>query len=760
MLEHRTGMFGLPLRLLAREVYDRVVAQVGSEAVALVTGEEKIVPPTARYFICTVEAMPLDRRVAFVAVDEIQLAGDRQRGHVFTDRLLHCRGLEETVFLGSDTMERLISELVPGIEIERAERFSTLRLAGPHRIPGLPERTAIVTFSMERVYELAEAVKAHHGGTAVVLGALSPRTRNAQVELYQSGEVQHLVATDAIGMGLNLDLGHVALDAVRKFDGRTVRALSSAEVGQIAGRAGRYTTDGTFGALRPLELDPELVADVMAHRFPAVTRLFWRNRDLDFRTPEALLDSLERRPHHPALIQVRGEDDQHVLATLHRDPSIARLLGSPEQVERLWEVCQVPDFRKTLTDAHVRLLRDLAQHLLGDRGALPESWVDDRLSRLDRTDGDIETLMSRIAWIRTWTYVTYRDWIADAPAWQARTRGIEDRLSDALHAALTDRFVDTRAVHLRGGSEVTLQDEEVFLNGIRVARLVGLALEVDGSLGRRGTNRVRTSLREKVVERLEHLEASDDDDFSLDDEHRVRWQGAVVGRLERGPDRFEPKVTLPRLELLDGVEKDRLRTRIQRWVGSVIGSLLRPLRRAGHTTAPVRGLLYALERGMGTVAVSEVHEVLAGLDETERKQLARCGVRVGRHTLYAPATLKPAQVRTRARLHCIDAGIHPTRQAPPSSATALAGVEDDPFWLAIGFPVVGGVAVRADVLEAFAAEARRAARRGPFVPEPSLVSRLAVGDDGARDVLLGLGFRERGGRFQLRNDRRRRGRPR
>lgn len=747
MLEHRTGMFGLPLRLLAREVYDRVVAATEPAAVALVTGEEKIVPPTARYFICTVEAMPLDRRVAFVAVDEIQLAADRQRGHVFTDRLLHCRGLEETVFLGSDTIEALLVELVPDVVVESAERFSTLRLAGPHRIQSLPERTALVSFSMERVYELAEAVKAHHGGTAVVLGALSPRTRNAQVELYQAGEVKHLVATDAIGMGLNLDLAHVSLDAVRKFDGRSVRALTAAEVGQIAGRAGRYKSDGTFGSLRPLELDPELVAAVEAHRFPRVARLFWRNRDLDYDDVEGLLTSLERPPPHPSLIRVRGEDDQHVLATLARDRLVMDRVTTPEDVELLWEVCQVPDFRKTLTDAHVRLVRDLALHLLGERGRLPESWVEARLARLDRTDGDIGTLMGRIAWVRTWTYVTYRGWIDDGPAWQARTRSIEDRLSDALHEALTDRFVDRRAVHVRRGATVEVEEDAVRLGGMLVGRLVGLDVELEGGLGRRGANRARAGVRDLVVERAIRLVDVGDDAFSLDDEHHILWEGEILGRLETGADLFTPKVVLRRLELLDGVTKDRVRARVQRWVESTVDALVAPLRRGGSVSPRVKGLLYGLERGMGTLPVREVRAELRRLDDEERRQLARRGVRLGRHTLYVPSTLKPARIRTRARLHCIERGLRPTRLAPPPSATAVPDADEDPFWAAIGFPVVGGVAVRADVLEACAAEIRKAARRGPFELPDAVVARLALGEEAAVRLIEGLGHRRRGGRF-------------
>lgn len=757
MLEHPTGMFGLPLRLLAREVYDKVVAATGPDQVALVTGEEKILPPGARYWICTVEAMPVGRRVAFVAVDEIQLAGDRQRGHVFTDRLLNCRGLDQTVFLGSDTIESLLQELIPGIEIERAERFSTLSMAGPHRIQGLPKRSALVAFSMERVYELAEAVKRAHGGTAVVLGALSPRTRNAQVELYQSGEVNHLVATDAIGMGLNLDLHHVTLEAVRKFDGRTFRDLTPAEVGQIAGRAGRYRTAGTFGALRPLELDAELVEAVEAHRFAPVRRLYWRNSALDFASVETLLTSLERRPPHRLLMGVRGEDDQHVLATLQRDPDVMKRIDGPEQVQRLWDVCQVPDFRKTLTDAHVRLLRDLALHLTGPRGRLPVRWVEERLARLDRVDGDIETLMGRLAWIRTWTYVTFRgDWIDGAQGWQQRTRAIEDRLSDALHRSLTERFVDRQALHVATGGDVTVVDGEVRLAGLSLGRLEGLVFVPAPEVGGRALRRALASLADAVAAQTDRLETAPDDALALDDEHQVVWEGTPLARLDPGPDVFEPVVRLHRLELLDGAQKDRVRVRIARWVRGTVDRLLGALRHQGDLPPTVRGLLYAIERGMGTVPAAEHRAAVRALTDAERKDLARRGVRLGRTSLYVTRTLKPAMVRIRARLWSIAHGIQPSRAVPPPSATARTADGDEAFWWAIGFPVVGGVAVRADVLETCAAELRREARDGPFALPERIVSRLAVDEDTARAFVRGLGYRDDDGRFRARERRRRR----
>ncbi|MEO0603785.1 MAG: helicase-related protein, partial [Myxococcota bacterium] len=479
MLAWPSGMMGLPLRLLAREVYDRVRERVGERRVALITGEEKRVPREAAYFVCTVEAMPTDRRFAFVAVDEIQLAGDRNRGHTFTDRLLEVRGTHETMFLGAGTIAPLMKRLVPQVQIESAQRLSRLSWAGTKKIASIPSRSAIVAFSAERVYEVAERLKALHGGAAVVLGALSPRTRNAQVELFQAGEVQHMVATDAIGMGLNMDLEHVWFTDVRKYDGRGFRPLAAAEVAQIAGRAGRFKTDGTFGATRELgPLDPELIEAVEMHRFPSLTRLFWRNSRLDFRTPEALLHSLSRPPPRPGLAPAFGEDDQRTLEALILRDEVRECVTDEDAVRTLWEVCRVPDYRKTHTGSHAELLGHIAVQLI-DSGELDDEFVGSRLRRLDRTDGDIETLMARIAWVRTWTYVAWQSrWTAHPQRWQEETRRLEDQLSDALHERLTARFVDRRVSFVMASgtelhADIVVEDGRVRVGSIELGRLVG-----------------------------------------------------------------------------------------------------------------------------------------------------------------------------------------------------------------------------------------------------------------------------------------------
>ncbi|HWB80292.1 MAG TPA: helicase-related protein, partial [Nannocystaceae bacterium] len=442
MLEHRTGMIGLPLRLLARELYDRVTMRVGEQAVALVTGEEKRVPPHPRYWICTVESMPEQLDVEFVAVDEIQLAAHPQRGHTFTQRMLRARGISETWLLGAETMRPMVEALLPTAHIERHPRFSNLSYVGTLGLGGLPPRTAVVAFSVPDVYELAERLRQRHGGTAVVLGALSPRTRNAQVARYEAGEVHYMVATDAIGMGLNMDVDRVVFAALHKFDGSEVRPLEPTELAQIAGRAGRYTRDGAFGTLRPLPgLPARVAAAIEGHQFPPIRRLVWRNDELDFASLDALRESLHERPRHRALQVVARADDHDALVSLARIEEVRARAHGAEQVELLWEVCRIPDFRKLMLDSHVQLLAAIYLQLSGPSGMIDVDWMATRIKRLDDTSGDIDALTQRIAFIRTWTYVaSHERWVPNAEHWQEVTRAIEDRCSDALHERLTERF--------------------------------------------------------------------------------------------------------------------------------------------------------------------------------------------------------------------------------------------------------------------------------------------------------------------------------
>ncbi|MEM9682661.1 MAG: helicase-related protein, partial [Pseudomonadota bacterium] len=666
MLGHASGMIGFPLRLLARENYDRIVAAKGARSVALITGEEKIVPPNPRWFVCTVESMPLDLQVDFLAIDEIQLCADPERGHVFTDRLLHARGREETIFLGSDTVRELVLHLVPGITVETRQRLSTLRHIGERKLTRLPRRSAVVAFSVDEVYAIAERLRRQRGGTAVVLGALSPRTRNAQVAMYQAGEVDFMVATDAIGMGLNMDIDHVAFAGVRKFDGRRSRPLTRAEIGQIAGRAGRHMNDGTFGTTGDSPgLGEETVEAVEAHRFDIVRKLYWRNRDLDMSSPKALLKSLDRPVPADDLIRARDSEDQMVLTRLAQDDVVCDRATHPAAVRLLWDVCQIPDFRKVMPDHHAMLLKRIYLALtdgVEGEGRLPADWVAGQIDRLDVTTGDIDTLTNRIAHVRTWTYISHRgDWLEDAVAWQERARDIEDKLSDALHERLTQRFVDRRQAlsekrRKDGGellSAVTAADQ-VVVEGEQVGRVAGLTyVAQDGEeRGRPFAMAARRAVAQAMPARVARLIADDDGSFMLSAEGRMTWRGEAVARLARGRSLLAPEIEVLRNELLDNGLRLSVQQRLADWLGRHLRKRLTPLfdATAANLGAPARGVVFQLCEGLGSVRRQQVRGLVDTMSRKDRAALTDLGLRFGAQGVFFPSLLRPAAARTRALL--------------------------------------------------------------------------------------------------------------
>lgn len=741
MLRHRSGMIGLPLRLLAREVYDKVVARVGEHAVALVTGEEKIVPTSARYYVCTVEAMPLDRVVAFLAVDEIQLAAHRTRGHVFTDRLLHARGVHETLFLGSASIARVVRALVPTAEVMSQPRLSRLSFAGHHKLQRLPPRSAVVAFSAEQVYEIAEQLRRKHGGTAVVLGALSPRTRNAQVALYQGGEVPFLVATDAIGMGLNMDVDHVAFASLRKFDGRSSRHLYDEEIAQIAGRAGRYLRDGTFGTTANAHaFEVDTVEAVEQHRFAPITRIWWRNIELDFSSPDALVASLEAPPPLRLLRRMPDAGDHETLVALLRDPEIRSRAESSEQLRLLWEVAQIPDYRKTLTHHHADLLGQIFTHL--DRTEqLPMDWIDARLRRLDRTEGDLDALMTRIAHVRTWTYVSQRSsWVPEAVVLQERTRAIEDRLSDALHEKLTARFVDHRVLVLPPGAglpDVALADDGSLRVGEReVGRLDGLDVQGVGQ-GTALARAVAPVVAGPLAARAAALAAAPDPTFHVDSDGVIVWLGVPVGRWRHGASTVEPRLGVRGADWLDPESRGAVHRRLLALGASLVGRVIGDLPAADDPAVPTAAarVLADLRAHLGTARAEPLAEVLADLPADDSRLLARLGVRLGVHAVYVARGLDHEARRIRAALWA--AWSRAAVELPPPDALTMP---NDPAALALGFVAMGPVAVRADVLERAAARLREAARRGPFAPPRELPSWLGVGVAQAIQVAEALGY--------------------
>jgi ATP-dependent RNA helicase SUPV3L1/SUV3 len=778
MVAHGSGIIGLPLRLLAREVYTRVVERVGAKNVALVTGEEKISPPNARFSVCTVEAMPRETKAAFVAIDEIQLAGDLERGHIFTDRLLHLRGREETLLLGSSTMKSILIQLLPGITIVERPRLSQLFYAGQKKITRLPQRTAIVAFSADEVYAIAELIRRQRGGAAVVLGALSPRTRNAQVGLYQEGDVEYLVATDAIGMGLNLDVDHVAFAQDRKFDGYQFRNLNPGELGQIAGRAGRHIKDGTFGVTGRVDpFDDELVERLETHQFDSVKVLQWRTAQFDFSSVSALQRSLDAAPKVEGLTRALPATDQQALEFLSRYPEIVDITDRPDRVEKLWEACALPDYRRITPAQHADLIQSLYFDLVR-RGTVNEDFLAEQVRRADRTEGEIDTLSARIAQIRTWTYVSNRPgWLADPTHWQEKTREIEDRLSDALHERLTKRFVDRRTSVLmkRLRENAMLEAEisvngDVFVEGHAMGQLSGFRFTpisgMEGPDAKAVQAAAYKALALEFEARAARLHASGNNDLAIGSDGLVRWLGDPVARLTGTDHILHPRVILLADEQLTGIARDHVAARLERFVNHHISTVLKPLddlSRAEDLQGLAKGLAFQLVENLGVLFRRDVADDVKSLDQDGRASMRRYGVRFGAYHIFMPALLKPAPAELITLLWALK---HDGLDKPgygdliPVLAAGRTSVVTDPsyermFYKLAGFRFLGKRAVRIDILERLADLIRPLLQWKPgsparpdgaydgrrFTTTTAMLSILGATPDDMEEILKGLGYR-------------------
>ncbi|AWN46058.1 helicase [Methylobacterium terrae] len=781
MLGHPTGMIGLPLRLLAREVYHRVVERVGPERVALVTGEEKIKPNRPSYWICTAEAMPRDNPVDFVGIDEIQLGADRDRGHTFTDRLLHQRGREETLLIGSATMEPLVKSLIPGIHVTTRPRLSQLSFAGSRKLSRLPHRSAIVAFSAEEVYAIAELLRRQRGGAAVVLGALSPRTRNAQVELYQSGEVDYLVATDAVGMGLNLDVDHVAFASNRKYDGTRFRDLSPSEMAQIAGRAGRHLRDGTFGTTgRCPPMEAEMVEALEGHTFEPLRVLQWRNPDLDFGSIEGLRRSLAEHPSERGLTRAPTGDDEAALDLLAKEDDIRDYATSRSAVERLWAVCGVPDYRKSAIQTHADLISQLFRFLMrGLAGRIPVDWFAQHVAMVDRTDGDIDALSQRIAHVRTWTYVANRpDWLADPEHWQGETRRVEDRLSDALHERLASRFVDRRtSVLMRRLRENTMLEAEitaggdVTVEGQHVGHLHGFQFVPDPGAEGQEAKTLRSAaekaLASEIEARADRFAAAADAALVLSNDGTIRWTGNPVAKLVPGEKLYAPGLRLLADEQLAGPAREKVETRLNAWLKAHIVRLLGPaleLETAADLTGLARGIGFQVAEALGVLERAKVLNEMRSLDQEGRGALRKHGVRFGAYHITMPALLKPAPRTLAAQLWALHNGGLDQRGLDEIAHLAGSGRTSMPvdpeiakgLYRAAGFRVCGGRAVRVDILERLADLIRPAiayvpgttpgepppgaADKDGFVPTVGMTSLVGCSGEDFASILKSLGY--------------------
>ncbi|MCJ8056366.1 helicase [Shinella curvata] len=777
MVAHETGIIGLPLRLLAREVYTRLVDKVGQHNVALITGEEKITPHMARFSVCTVEAMPRETRASFVAIDEVQLAGDLERGHIFTDRVLHLRGRDETLLLGAGTMKPILEQMLPGIHVIERPRLSQLFYAGSKKITRLPQRTAIVAFSADEVYAIAELIRRQRGGAAVVLGALSPRTRNAQVALYQEGDVEYLVATDAIGMGLNLDVDHVAFAQDRKFDGYQFRNLNPAELAQIAGRAGRHLRDGTFGVTGRVDpFDDELVRRIETHQFDPVKVLQWRTTRFDYSSLQSLRLSLEAAPPIAGLTRALPAVDQQALEHLSRYPDVRDLATTPERVQKLWEACALPDYRRITPAQHADLISTLYADLV-KRGTVNEDFMGDQVRRADRTDGEIDTLSARIAQIRTWTYVSNRPgWLADPTHWQEKTREIEDRLSDALHERLTKRFVDRRTSVLmkRLRENAMLEAEisvngDVFVEGHHVGQLAGfrftLVSGTEGPDAKAVQAAAQKALALEFEARAARLHAAGNGDLALGSDGTVRWLGDPVARLAASDHIMRPRVILLSDEQLTGNARDHVAARIERFVNHHIATVLKPLddlSRAEDLQGLAKGLAFQLVENLGVLFRRDVADDVKTLDQDARASMRKHGIRFGAYHIFMLALLKPAPAELITLLWALkNDGLDKPGYGDliPVLAAGRTSVVTDPsferaFYKLAGFRFLGKRAVRIDILERLADLIRPLLQWKPGTTRPdgaydgrrftattAMLSILGATPDDMEEILKGLGYR-------------------
>ncbi len=741
MLGHGAGMIGLPLRLLAREIYDRVRLKVGDAAVALVTGEEKIVPASPRYWVATVEAMPPDIDVPFLAIDEVQLCADFERGHIFTDRVLHRRGREETMLLGAATMRPILERMLPGTSFIARPRFSRLTYAGQKKITRLPGRSAIVAFSAEMVYAMAELIRRQRGGAAVVLGALSPRTRNAQIALYQSGDVDYIVATDAIGMGLNMDVDHVAFAATRKFDGFQYRHLNPGELGQVAGRAGRYMNDGTFGVTGDADpFETETVDRLENHNFENIRVLQWRNRDLDFASLDALRRSLATLPRQDGLTRAQSGPDVLALEAIVRDQDIAGLAKRPQDVERLWEVCQIPDYRNISHSEHAGLVARIFEFLQTGSGRIDEDWFARQLALCDRTEGDLDTLSNRISHVRTWTFVANRaGWLQAPVYWQSRSREIEDRLSDALHERLTQRFIDRRTSvlmrRLAKKEELmsTVEDDgAIRVEGEYVGRIKGFHFLPDGVAEGAEARTLKAAALQavaaEILARAKAVSVSADPDLKLTRDGQIIWNHAAVGRLEAGASILKPRAVVLAGDQLSGPEREEVQARLQKFADRYIAATLEPLvklEEAEGLEGMVRGLAFRLVETLGVLPRAEVAEDVKTLSQDDRAKLRSFGTRFGAFHLFVPVLLKPAASELRLLLWALQLhkdgklDLAALPQPPGQGLTSAVFDHSTPrgFYGVCGYRICGSRVVRIDMLERLADLIRDRVFWRPRIPD-------------------------------------------
>ena len=714
MLDYESGIFGLPLRLLAREVYDKCVKKVGVGKVALITGEEKIIPSTANYFICTVESMPKDKKVEFVAIDEIQMCADRERGHIFTERLLEMRGSKMTMFLGSQIMENIIRDLVKDVEFEKKERFSKLSYAGIKKISRLERKVAIIAFSIEEVYAIAELVRRQKGGAAVIMGSLSPRTRNSQVGLYQSGDVDYLIATDAIGMGLNMDINEIYFSNLKKFDGKKTRRLNLVEMSQIAGRAGRYKNDGGFGTTGDCEtLNSDEIEKIEKHHLPDAKMIYWRNSHLDFTSPEKLIESLELKPNKKNLLRTNDSLDESVLRFFLKKGSNNIIYH--KNLELLWECCQIPDFEKRAYGQHINIIDKVFQFLSTRKKKIPSVFMKDQLKGLDKDHGNVDLLSHRLSNVRTWSYVSNKkNWVENSDYWIQLTKSIEDKLSDKLHDELTKSFIDKKISILSRSLKQDLmlnteinEQNKIYIDGQLIGELKGLKFIIEITPKTLDTDiksikkAARKGVEKELIDRVKQIIS--DKEISINNISELTWKNNPIARLRKGNDYLNPEIDLVADDSLNAESKTKLVSFLNSWLSKYIDELLGDLiRLTKHKISNqyLRGLVFQLYENNGVIKRDDVDRIVKLIPAEERKKLWGMGVKIGRYHIYLPKMLKPKAVKFRISLWNIYYGLTNNSEIPKSGLNFLINSNfEKNFLLLCGFENFKEFYVRIDILE-------------------------------------------------------------
>jgi len=717
MLEYESGIIGFPLRLLAREIYDKCIAKVGTKNVALITGEEKIIPKSPKYYICTAESMPKDIVVDFVAVDEIQMCTDHERGHIFTDRLLNMRGEKITMFLGSHTMKQIISSLINQVEFVSRDRYSKLTYSGYKKISRLNPKTALIAFSIDEVYAIAELIRRQKGGAAVIMGSLSPKTRNSQVELYQSGDANFLVATDAIGMGINMDIDNVSFSSLNKFDGKRTRKLNLSEISQIAGRAGRHVNDGTFGITGDCkQLSPDEIEKIEKHELINVNTLYWRNSDINFDSLDNLISSLDKKTNNEFLRRINDCEDEKVLKFIIKNDEKKNNKYSKEYLKTLWECCQIPDFSKKAYGNHIEVVKKVFEFLISKSGKVSNDFIKNQLKHLDKYDGNIDTLTNRISNIRTWSYVANkRNWVDNSDYWIEASKNIEDKLSDKLHEELTKSFVDKRISILSRslkqdialGTEIK-NENDVIIDGQYIGQLNGIRLNLDLKSGSLKTDikslkkAARQAIAPELARRAKKIIESDD--FRFDENHKVYWMDNPIAYLQKGKDYLNPKIELLVDEAIDEESREKLKLNLEKKLYKLIEdelSDLVKLTKIKFENNYVRALCFQLFENNGVLKRENINQIVKNISKEDRPKLKKVGIKIGRYHIFLPKMLKPNAVSLRIKLWKLFYSKDQKNIIPKSGLNFLKNekINSRKFLLICGFENFNNFYVRVDILE-------------------------------------------------------------